>query len=224
MSKSKQVTEEPKKSLDELETVSPKKKLGARDRNRASLIRAAQRCLINTGPNVTIEYFAEFAEVSPATIYKHFHHKDDMFAEALGSFYVDWLVWANEVIREQTTDPLSEFILPLRLLARLKKTHPEFAAAVVNSSTNLSFITRALAETAEAHYLSLVKSGVLPSDNTDVRFLLFTNAGLGFFLAVLRNEYEPSGNLLEDFELLFGILGVSKAKLKKIISIPLDAK
>jgi len=200
----------------------PPKKLGARARNRASLIRAAQRCLISNGPNVTIEYFAEQAEVSPATIYKHFHHKDELFAEALHGLYDDWSEWSFERIHEQTTDPLSVFVLPVKLLTMLSTTHPEFASAVLNSGNNSTFTIRALVDVIETNYQSLVKSGELPGDNSQARFILFSNAGLGFLLDILRGEYKTKDNFLAEFELLFGILGMSKSKLKKILSTPLD--
>lgn len=198
------------------------KKMGARDRNRASLIRAAQRCLISNGPNVTIEYFADLAEVSPATIYKHFHHKDELFTEALRGLYDDWLLWAFERIHAQTTDPLSVFVLPLKLLALLKTTHPDLATAVVNSGNNSTFTIRALINAVETNYQSLVKSGELPGDNSQARFILFTNAGLGFVLDILRGDYKTKDDLSGELELLFGILGINKSKLKKILAIPLE--
>jgi AcrR family transcriptional regulator len=39
--------------------------------------------LAEIGPTATIEQIAAYAEVSPATIYKYFENKDQLFVEAL---------------------------------------------------------------------------------------------------------------------------------------------
>ena len=199
----------------------PKKKLGARERNRAALIRAAQRCLIESGHNVTIEHFADFAEVSPATIYKHFQHKEEMFTEALRTLYEEWLIWAFQIIDEKTKDPLSRFVLPSLLLANMAVSHPDIAKAINNSGENSEFLIRSISETSRANYQIMVKNGLLPNDKTQLRFLLFTNAGVGLFLATIRGSYKPTSDLIDEIVSIFAILGLSEAKTKKILSTKL---
>jgi AcrR family transcriptional regulator len=216
MSPAKKVVGSPQKTLRERGVETPVKKLGARDRNRASLIRAAQRCLVEVGPNVTIEYFADRAEVSPATIYKHFHQKDELFAEALRALCDEWLTWAFEIIRKETSDPLCELVLPVKLMATIGTTHPDLAAALVNGGNSSALILEALIRSAESSYMALVKGGLLPDDNPEVRFLLFSNAGLGILMALLRGDFIPKNPIEEDAAMLFEILGLSKAKTMKI--------
>lgn len=95
-------------------------------RNHAALLRASQRVLAEIGPEASIDQFAEAAEVSVSTIYKHFENKEALIEAAnLGAFH-DWEDWADAFVKE-TDDPLEELILPMRLFLRLKKTHPLYA-------------------------------------------------------------------------------------------------
>jgi AcrR family transcriptional regulator len=70
----------------------------ATTRNRAALIRSAQRVLAEIGPDATVEQFVAHAEVSPTTIYNHFGSKEAMFSQALAQIFREWLEWAHDGI------------------------------------------------------------------------------------------------------------------------------
>jgi AcrR family transcriptional regulator len=59
-------------------------------RNRSDLIKVGQEVLAEIGPSATIEELAEYAQVSPTTIYKYFKNKEVLFSEALGQMWLEW--------------------------------------------------------------------------------------------------------------------------------------
>ena len=103
-------------------------------RNHAALVRASQRVLAEIGPEASIDQFAEAAEVSVSTIYKHFENKDALIEAAYLDAFHEWEVWTDALI-EGIKDPLTELVTPMRMFLRVKKTHPLYAAM---SARNLS--------------------------------------------------------------------------------------
>ena len=200
----------------------PKIKLGALERNRASLLKSAQECLIAEGPGVTIERFAELAGVVPTTIYKHFPSKNALFTEALKQLYSDFLVSGFKKIEEQTADPLGTFLWPAKLVFNVRSTHPELAIAILKSAESSEVQVLNILDFAKGHYEELVRNGILPEDKTEIRFTLFAYGGFGLLLEVLRNEWKSKDGYTDELVSLFGILGVSEAKARKIFQLPIQ--
>lgn len=95
-------------------------------RNRLALLRAAQRAVAEYGQNATIEQIAEEAEMSVSTVYKHFDNKELLISEAFLSAQREWEEWAIAQSAE-STDPLEQIVLPMRLFVRSQETHPLFS-------------------------------------------------------------------------------------------------
>ena len=83
-------------------------------RNRAALLRASQRVLAEIGPEASIDQFAEAAEISVSTIYKHFDNKEALIAAAYIEAFHDWELWADEQLKG-IDDPLEDLVMPMRL-------------------------------------------------------------------------------------------------------------
>ena len=95
-------------------------------RRRAALLRSAQQVLATEGPHAKIEEFAAVAEVSIATLYKHFGSKDGLIAAAQLDAQASWEAWMNETV-SAVDDELEQLVLSFRLLLRIGLTHPQSA-------------------------------------------------------------------------------------------------
>ena len=105
-------------------------------RNRVALIKAAQQVLAEIGPEASIEEFAEAAQISVSTIYKHFENKEALIDAAFVEAFRDWEAWADEALGN-IKDPLEELVAPMRLFLRLKRTHPLYAGMSARNFPNL---------------------------------------------------------------------------------------
>ena len=189
-------------------------------RNRARLVRDAQEVLAEIGPTATIEQIASHAEVSPTTIYKYFEHKDNLFLEALGTAWVEFLIWANE--HKVPGDRLERTLDSGRKLFWAKQTHPLFANMLHNCLTEMSdFIEKSDQGEGKKVFSELAASGELKQENFEQRWVLWMNLYSGILKSVfVYEELTPS-----EAEVAFGIglsvWGISEAKAKKLISRPL---
>ncbi len=189
-------------------------------RNRAALLSAGREILAIYGPGATIEEIVAHAEVSPTTIYKYFESRDGLLGAAQLSLWQEWEMWALDCAKE-IKDPLSRFITPLRLLIRVKSTHPQFAEALVHSTSNPDFLIAHLSANSEREVRALAKMGVLSHDNLDGRYLLFCHS----IVAIIKKSLAHSSpKPLEGEKMLtiaLGLLGVTEAKAMKALSVML---
>lgn len=189
-------------------------------RNRASLIRATQQVLAETGPDASIEQFAQGAEIAVSTIYKHFNNKESLIEAAYIEAFRDWQDWVEQFLHE-IKDPIVELVMPVRIFFRLGKTHPVYAAMFIRniSGTNKHFpqleegFTRATKE--------LIKAKILNVEYPLIKLrsvFACINAGLA---NQLLNPDAKDIDADVSAEIILGILGVSSAKAKKIAYTPL---
>jgi len=189
-------------------------------RNRARLIKDAQEVLAEIGPTATIEQISAHAEVSPTTIYKYFENKDNLFLEALGSAWVEFLIWANE--QRAPGDRLARTLDSGRKLFWAKQTHPLLANMLHNCLTEMSdFIEKSDKGEGKRVFSELAASGEIKQDDFEKRWVLWMNVYSGILKSVfVTEELTPS-----EAEVAFGIglsvWGISEAKAKKLISRPL---
>lgn len=185
-------------------------------RNRAALVSAGREILAEIGPAATIEEIIAHAQVSATTIYKYFESREGFLGAAQISLWQEWEQSALESAKS-VQDPLARFVTPLRLLIRVSTTHPQFAKALVHSTSNPEFLIEHLSSNAEKEIKSLVKAGLLAPENLDGRYLLFCHA----IVAIVKNSLKSTPTKLADSEKLLvialGLLGVSEAKAKKVV-------
>jgi AcrR family transcriptional regulator len=191
-------------------------------RNRASLIRAAQQVFAEIGPTATIEAVATEAEVAASTVYKHFGTKEHLLSLAVLEAFSTWQEWALPQGAHHS-DPLQQLVIPMRLLVRLKQTHPLYAQLVQSCFTEIPASTEQLTIAFKDHMQFLHQEKILVIDNFEIR-----NSNFEACLLALLGK-QTSINAMTDeeadtsIEIALGMLGISAAKAKKLAHSPLDA-
>ena len=189
-------------------------------RNRAALLRASQRLLAEVGPEASIDQFAEAAEISVSTIYKHFDNKDALIEAAYIEAFHDWELWTDELLKG-LNDPLEELILPMRLFLRIKKTHPLYAAM---SARNLANIPRYFHGTEEGlveHVDELLKKKIIDIESPAIRIRSISACLLAGLADQLLNPNAKESDADATVEVILSILGISPAKAKKLAHTPI---
>ena len=189
-------------------------------RNRAALLRASQQLLAEVGPGASIDQFAEAAEVSVSTIYKHFENKEALIEAAnLGAFH-DWEDWADAFVKE-TDDPLEELILPMRLFLRLKKTHPLYAAMSARNLADLPKYFHGTEEGLVEHIGELMKKKIIEIESPAIRIRSISACILAGLADQLLNPAAKESDADATVEVILSILGISPAKAKKLAHGPM---
>jgi AcrR family transcriptional regulator len=192
----------------------------AAKRNRLALIKAAQDVLAEIGPDATVEQFVAYAQVSPTTIYNHFYNKEALFKEALAQAWREWIDWAHGGV--PADESLEVAVDVCRRLFRIGKTHPEFARLISKALVNPGFIIEAVKEDAMPAAKQFARLGQINKAEFDKRIRLFSYCVAGILSAVhTTNELSPL-DADASLGIALGILGVSPAKAKSIVSRPLE--
>lgn len=184
-------------------------------RNRAALLRATQQVLAEIGPTASIDQFAEAAEISVSTIYKHFENKDALIEAAYINAFREWEIWADGLL-EGIDDPLAELVAPMRLFLRLKRTHPLYAAM---SARNLPDLPRYFHGTEEGlveHIDELIKAKIIEIETPAIRIRSISACLLAGLADQLLNPASTESDADATVEVVLSILGISAAKAKKL--------
>jgi AcrR family transcriptional regulator len=192
----------------------------AAKRNRLALIKSAQEVLAEIGPDATVEQFVAYAQVSPTTIYNHFYNKEALFKEALAEAWREWIDWAHGGI--PADESLEVAVDVCRRLFRIGKTHPEFARLISKALVNPGFIIEAVKEDAMPAAKQFARLGQINKGEFDKRIRLFSYCVAGILSAVhTTTELSPS-DADASLGIALGILGVSPAKAKSMVSRQLE--
>lgn len=189
-------------------------------RNRAALIKATQGVLAEIGPDASIEEFAEAAQISVSTIYKHFENKDALIDAAFIEAFSDWEAWADEALGK-IKDPLEELVAPMRLFLRLKRTHPLYAGMNARNFPNLGKYLGANTQNLQMHVNELHAAKIITCENIPIRVRSISAA----LLAALGDQFfnpdakESDGDLA--IEVILDLLSIPPAKAKKLAHSPL---
>ena len=109
-----------------------------------------------------------------------------------------------------------------RRLFRIGKTHPEFARLISKALVNPGFIIEAVKEDAMPAAKQFARLGQINKAEFDKRIRLFSFCVAGILSGVhTTNELSPS-DADASLGIALGILGVSPAKAKSIVSRPLE--
>ena len=189
-------------------------------RNRAALLRATQQLLAEVGPDASIDQFAEAAEISVSTIYKHFENKEALIAGAYIDAFHDWELWADELLKE-IDDPLEELVTPMRLFLRLKQTHPLYAAMSARNLADLPRYFHGTEEGLNEHIGELIKKKIIEIDSPAIRIRSISACITAGLADQLLNPAATEKDADATVEVVLSILGISPAKAKKLAHGPL---
>ena len=189
-------------------------------RNHASLLRASQRVLAEIGPEASIDQFAEAAEVSVSTIYKHFENKDALIEAAYIDAFHEWEVWTDALLAG-IDDPLAELVAPMRLFLRLKKTHPLYAAMSARNLADLPKYFHGTEEGLIEHIGELTKAKIIEIESPAIRIRSISACLLAGLADQLLNPAATESDADATVEVVLSILGISPAKAKKLASAEL---
>jgi len=188
-------------------------------RNRAALIKSAQRVLAESGLHATTEQLATDANVSPTTIYKYFESKDALLTEALADAWQEFMLWAHgdEIPGSSFQGMLNVF----RKLLRAKQTHPEFARILKNTLSDTSFVVDAVRPLALATIKKAASKEDIAIDQFEERVYLWGYSLAGILSAVFVTEESSSEKADASLAISLQILDFSKARARKLVSQPL---
>jgi len=192
----------------------------ATTRNRAALIRSAQKVLAEIGPHATVEQFVAEAQVSPTTIYNHFGSKEVMFTQALAQIFREWLDWAHNGV--PADDSLDIMIDVCRKLFRVQTTHPQFSQILGKTLDTPRFVIDAVIADSLPALEALARRGLVSNTEFDKRTRLFAYCVIGIMHGVhTTQELSPSDADLS-LEIALAIWGLSPEAAHAVTSRPLD--
>jgi AcrR family transcriptional regulator len=189
-------------------------------RNHAALLRASQHLLAEIGPGASIDQFAEAAEVSVSTIYKHFENKEALIAAAYIEAFHDWELWADEGLHG-IEDPLEELVMPMRLFLRVKKTHPMYAAMSARNLADMPKYFHGTEEGLVEHIGELMKAKIIEIESPAIRIRSISACLLAGLADQLLNPAATEKDADATVEVILSILGISPAKAKKLAHGPM---
>ena len=191
----------------------------ATTRNRAALIRSAQKVLAEIGPHATVEQFVAEAQVSPTTIYNHFGSKEAMFTQALTQIFREWLEWAhNGVPADESFDIMIDVC---RKLFRVQTTHPQFSQILGNTLDTPRFVIDAVMADSLPALEAVARRGLVNSSEFEKRTRLFAYCVVGIMHGVhTTHELSPSDADLS-LEIALAIWGLSPDAARAVTSRPL---
>ena len=189
-------------------------------RRRAELVASAQHTIAESGPDTSIEQFAAAADVSVATLYKHFGSKDGLLISAAIDAQQRWEAWMVEVVSVLPSE-IEKFVAAGRLVLRAIELQPDLArmgcSIMRTARPDLSLLIVDLMGRAKR----LAAEGAIQSDQLERRVRLY--------FACLIEEFQRQGTLPKPkpkeadaaVELALGLLGVTPARAKKLVGAPL---
>ena len=189
-------------------------------RRRAELVASAQHTIAESGPDTSIEQFAAAADVSVATLYKHFGSKDGLLISAAIDAQQRWEAWMVEVVSVLPSE-IEKFVAAGRLVLRAIELQPDLArmgcSIMRTARPDLSLLVADLMGRAKR----MAAEGAIQSDQLERRVRLY--------FACLIEEFQRQGSLPKPkpkeadaaVELALGLLGVTPARAKKLVGAPL---
>ena len=184
-------------------------------RRRAALLRSAQQVLATSGPHATIDEFAAVAEVSIATLYKHFGSKEGLIIAAQLDVQASWEAWMNETVAA-VDDELEQLVLSFRLLLRIAETHPQTAQIVARALAAGPVDLTLFNEDVGKRVMRLAAAGAITVEHLELRL---QNVLAGLLAELARQFVAGKPNAAEAdiaVEIAISLLGITPARARKL--------
>ena len=184
-------------------------------RNREAILKAALTVFARDGAQATMDDVSAEAQMAMSTVYKHFKDKHDLIASVTLHAFTDWEDWMQTQLAG-VTDPLEQFVLPMRYFLRAKNTHPDYAKLIAKNFTVVSQILPVLSTKISAQANALVKAKHLTPENLNVAI---QNLMAVMVIQSVNQVTNPKSTTADaDAAVKVGLLmlGISEAKAKKL--------
>lgn len=184
-------------------------------RNREAILKAALTVFAREGAQSTMDDVSAEAHMAMSTVYKHFKDKHDLIASVTLHAFTDWEDWMQTQLAG-VSDPLEQFVLPMRYFLRAKNTHPDYAKLIAKNFTVVSQILPALSTKISAQASALVKAKLLTPENLNVAI---QNLMAVMVIQLVNQVTNPKSTTVDaDAAVKVGLLmlGISEAKAKKL--------
>jgi AcrR family transcriptional regulator len=184
-------------------------------RNREAILKAALTVFARDGAQATMDDISAEAQMAMSTVYKHFKDKQDLIASVALHAFNDWETWVQQQL-STVSDPLEQFVLPMRYFLRAKNTHPDYAKLVAKNFNVISQILPTLSTKISAQASALVKAKLLTPDNLNVAI---QNLFAVLVIQLVNQVTNPKSTTADaDAAVKVGLLmlGISEAKAKKL--------
>jgi AcrR family transcriptional regulator len=187
-------------------------------RQREKLLEGGAQVLTNYGFNASIDEIVKVTSVSPTTLYRYFTNKENFLMESANRLYKIWAAQAVPAAAE-SGDPIAAFVLPQRMLLRIKSTHPQFAQILGHADFNIGKVFNPIGGDFFDHYLRLVEAGHVKDDQPKTRCSLFLVGLLQLTSDSIRHL--PPEEIDPAHEVLLLLLGFSKKQIKLVMKYPI---
>ena len=184
-------------------------------RNREAILKAALTVFAREGAQATMDEVSAEAQMAMSTVYKHFKDKHDLISSVTLNAFNDWEAWMQQQL-SQVSDPLEQFVLPMRYFLRAKNTHPDYAKLIAKNFNVVSQILPTLSTKISAQANALVKAKQLTPENLNVAI---QNLMAVLVLQLVNQVTNPKSTIADaDAAIKVGLLmlGISEAKAKKL--------
>jgi AcrR family transcriptional regulator len=184
-------------------------------RNREAILKAALTVFAREGAQATMDDVSAEAQMAMSTVYKHFKDKHDLIASVTLHAFNDWEAWMQQQLPE-VSDPLEQFVLPMRYFLRAKNTHPDYAKLIAKNFNVLSQIMPTLSTNMSAQASTLVKAKLLTTENLNIAI---QNLMSVLLIQSVNQVTNPKSTIADaDATVKVGLLmlGISDAKAKKL--------
>ena len=193
-----------------------------RARTRASLIKSAHKVLAEVGLGTTIDDLAIQAQVSPATIYNHFHSKDEYLREALEQIWQEWIMWAHDG-RAYGGD-FQTFVDVCRRMYRLDPSNTLIGRVLSKTFQNSSFVLDALRNTARSEFKEAAQKAGLDIDDFETRLDMWSHCLIGIFQGVFVSKQLTPEDGDRALKVSLSMWGLNRTQAEKLTSSPLEFK
>lgn len=184
-------------------------------RNREAILKAALTVFAREGAQATMDDVSAEAQMAMSTLYKHFKDKHDLIASVTLHAFNDWEAWMQQQLSE-VSDPLEQFVLPMRYFLRAKNTHPDYAKLIAKNFNVVSQILPTFSTKISTQASALVKAKQLAPENLNVAI---QNLMAVLVLQLVNQVTNPKSTTADaDAAVKVGLLmlGISEAKAKKL--------
>jgi AcrR family transcriptional regulator len=184
-------------------------------RKREAILKASLTVFAREGVKTTMEDVADEAKIAMSTLYEHFKNKDDLIASTTAYSFNEWEVWVKNKLAN-VSDPLEQFVLPMRYFLRAKQTNPEYANFVVKNFAVITQILPSLSSNMFAHLSALNKAKILQTENP--KMVLQNLMSILTIQMVIQTNNPKATSAEADLAIRIALpmLGISKLKAEKL--------